>query len=72
MGLGIVSNRRPDSFQKAFVKLEKNYKKFETNVNEFKHNFDWNIIARQHYLIYENILEKQQISEKISQERIAN
>ena len=71
-GLGIVSSRTPYSFQKAFVKLEKNYKKFETNVKEFKQNLDWNTIARQHYLIYENILEKQKASKKISQERITN
>ena len=67
MNLGIVSNRKPRCFEKAFVELEKNYKNFEIRVKEFRPNINWNIIARQHLLIYENILKQQNISMKIPQ-----
>ena len=66
--LGLVSNRKPRSFEKAFVELENNYKSFETCVKEFRKNLGWNIIVREHCLVYENILEKQKVSMKIAKE----
>ncbi len=48
--------------------MENNYKSFETSVKEFRQNLDWNIIVREHCLVYENILEKQKVSMKIAKE----
>ncbi len=72
LNLGIISYRKPRSFEKAFVELEKNYERFALNVKEFRHNIDWNTIARQHCLVYENILEKQKVSMEITQRRLAS
>ena len=62
MNLGIISKREPRSFEKALVELEKNYSSFESTVNEFRQKINWSVIARQHYLVYKNILEKQKIT----------
>lgn len=53
LGMGIVCNREPESFEKALLKLEQNYDWLQNNVIKFKNNFDWNGIAQQHVRIYE-------------------
>jgi hypothetical protein len=65
MNLDMVSKREPRSFEKEFVELEKNYSSFGSTVNEFRQKINWGVIARQHYLVYINIKEKQKTTEKI-------
>ena len=72
MNLGIITRRDPRSFEKAFVKLEKNYRSFESAVNGFRQKINWSLIARQHSLIYKNIIEKQKISMEITSTRHTN
>jgi glycosyltransferase involved in cell wall biosynthesis len=64
--LGIVTRREPHSFEKALVELDKNYGSFESAVNEFRQKINWSVIARQHHLIYKNIVEKQKITMEIA------
>ena len=72
MNLGIVSKREPRSFEKAFVELEKDYRSFESAVKEFRQKINWNAIARQHCLIYENIMEKQKMTMEIASTKHTN
>ena len=60
----MVSKREPRSFEKEFVELEKNYSSFGSTVNEFRQKINWSVIARQHYLVYINIKEKQKQQKK--------
>ena len=66
LNLGIVSKRNSHAFEKAFIELEKEYRNLETDVLEFRNQIKWDVIARQHCMIYENIIEKQKISMKIA------
>lgn len=66
LNLGVVSKRNFHAFEKAFVKLEKEYRNLETGVMEFRNQIKWDAIARQHYMIYENVIEKQKISMKVA------
>jgi glycosyltransferase involved in cell wall biosynthesis len=72
MNLGIVSKREPRSFEKALVELEKNYSSFESTVNEFRQKINWSVIAKQHYFVYKNALEKQKIIMEISSTKHTN
>ena len=72
MNLGIVSKREPRSFEKALVELEKNYSSFESTVNEFRQKINWSVIAKQHYFVYKNALEKQKITMEISSTKHTN
>ncbi|CAN5877512.1 hypothetical protein BH23THE1_BH23THE1_28640 [soil metagenome] len=58
MNLGIVSKRDPNSFEKAFIELDRNYQKFELYVKEFRKKILWDNIADQHLRIYTNLVEK--------------
>lgn len=60
INLGIISKRDPRCFEKAFTDLEINYQNFESNVEKFKSRLKWDNIAKQHYLIYENIIKEKQ------------
>ncbi|HEU5120143.1 MAG TPA: hypothetical protein VFT71_04070, partial [Candidatus Nitrosocosmicus sp.] len=66
MKLGIASNRKPRSFEEAFVELEKKYGNYKTVVNEFRQIISWKFIARQHYLIYKIISEKQKMAMELT------
>ena len=72
MSLGLIARREPCSFEKAFVELEKNYSSFESAVNKFRQKINWNVIARQHYLVYKNIIEKQNITMEIASTKHTN
>jgi glycosyltransferase involved in cell wall biosynthesis len=72
MNLGIVSKREPLYFEKAFIDLEKDYRIFESAVKEFRQKIIWNAIARQHCLIYENIMEKQKMTMEIASKKHTN
>jgi hypothetical protein len=62
MNLGIVSKRDPNSFEKAFIELDRNYQKFELYVKEFRTKILWDNIADQHLRIYTNLVEKAKLS----------
>ncbi len=66
LNLGIVSKQEPLYFEKAFIDLEKNYGIFESAAKELKPKISWSAIAKQHCLIYENIMKKQKITMEIS------
>ncbi|MGN6347623.1 MAG: glycosyltransferase family 4 protein [Candidatus Nitrosocosmicus sp.] len=56
MGLGIVAKRNASSFEEGLQKVDKNYGELKANVNEFKGKLKWDVIAKQHFDIYEHIL----------------
>lgn len=58
MNLGLVSKREPEAFEKEFIKLNKNYESFEQNSKEFSKTIRWNVISKQHMLVYDNIINK--------------
>ena len=57
LGLGITAKRNAIGFEKGLQKVNENYHKLKSNVNEFRKNLKWNHIARQHLDIYKNILD---------------
>jgi len=57
LGLGITAKRNATGFEKGLQKVNENYHKLKSNVNEFRKNLKWNHIARQHLDIYKNILD---------------
>ncbi|MGN6348933.1 MAG: glycosyltransferase family 4 protein [Candidatus Nitrosocosmicus sp.] len=56
MGLGIVAKRNAPSFEQGLQKVDKNYDELKANVAEFKGKLKWDVIAKQHFDIYEHIL----------------
>ena len=56
LGLGITTKRNASSFEEGLKIVEKNYGKLKSKVNEFKEKLKWDVIAKQHLDIYENIL----------------
>ncbi len=56
LGLGLVVERNAKSFEKGLDLVERNYEKLKSNVDEFRKKLKWNLIAKQHLDIYENIL----------------
>ncbi|MBA3749950.1 MAG: glycosyltransferase family 4 protein [Nitrosopumilus sp.] len=56
IGLGIVTERNADSFEKGFKIVDENYKILKSQVDEFRKKIKWDQIAEQHIDIYENIL----------------
>jgi glycosyltransferase involved in cell wall biosynthesis len=55
-GLGITAKRTPNSFTNALIKLDKNYDKYKNAAECFKKNLEWNLTARIHNEIYQNII----------------
>ncbi|AFU58611.1 putative glycosyl transferase [Candidatus Nitrososphaera gargensis Ga9.2] len=53
MGLGIITHRDQKSFVKALSKLDRNYGKYSSNVEQFRQKLRWEHVARQHMQIYE-------------------
>ena len=47
----------PRGFEEGLKMVDKNYDKLKSNVNEFRKNLKWDLIARQHLDIYKNILD---------------
>ena len=54
MNLGITVERKADKFVNAIGYVDKNYLYYLSNIEKFKGNLDWNIIAEQHLKIYNN------------------
>ncbi len=56
LNLGIVTERNTSSFEKGLKTADKNYELLKSNVDEFRKNLKWELVAKQHLEIYENIL----------------
>ncbi|MDQ6723203.1 MAG: glycosyltransferase family 4 protein [Thermoproteota archaeon] len=56
LNLGIVTERNTSSFEKGLKTVNKNYELLKSNVDEFRKNLKWELVAKQHLEIYENIL----------------
>ena len=59
LNLGIVTDRNASSFEKGLKIVDKNYETLISNIDEFRKKLKWNIIAKQHLEVYENILNTQ-------------
>ena len=55
-GLGIIAKRNVHSFEKGLQMVDKKYDKLKANVDAFKEKLKWDVIAKQHIDMYENIL----------------
>ena len=61
MSLGMVTERDPRKFEKAFEQIDKHYKHYEFSVEEFKKDLIWDNIARHHISIYKGIIENKSL-----------
>jgi glycosyltransferase involved in cell wall biosynthesis len=62
--LGITVKRRPDAFVDGLRTLAREYDTYAKSVNYFKEELRWNVIAKQHALLYQrelNIREKPEV-----------
>jgi glycosyltransferase involved in cell wall biosynthesis len=67
LGLGISIERDPVEFSKAFVKLERDYEKYENAVEIFRKKLAWKEVAKKHISLYESVMnssEELQVLEK--------
>jgi hypothetical protein len=55
-GLGITVKRKPDGFIDGLVTLAKDYDVYVKKVNSFREKLKWDAIARQHAILYEQVL----------------
>ena len=55
LGLGISVERDPIEFSKAFLKLERDYDKYENAVEIFRRKLVWKEVAKKHISLYESI-----------------
>jgi glycosyltransferase involved in cell wall biosynthesis len=55
-GLGITVKRKPDEFVDGLGTLAKDYDIYVKKVNSFREKLKWDVIARQHALLYEEVL----------------
>jgi glycosyltransferase involved in cell wall biosynthesis len=56
LGLGIAVKRKPDAFANGLVMLDKDYKIYADQVNRFKMNLKWDVVAKKHLLLYNKVL----------------
>jgi glycosyltransferase involved in cell wall biosynthesis len=57
-GLGLTVRRDPIEFSNGLVAIKRNYANYKEAVNTFKKKLRWDIIAKQHAMIYSRIMEK--------------
>ena len=55
LGLGISVERDPIEFSKAFLKLERDYEKYENAVEIFRRKLAWKEVAKKHISFYESL-----------------
>jgi glycosyltransferase involved in cell wall biosynthesis len=55
-GLGITVKRKPDGFADGLETLAKDYDIYVKKVNSFREKLKWDVIARQHALLYEQVV----------------
>jgi glycosyltransferase involved in cell wall biosynthesis len=58
-GLGITVKRKPHTFADGLKALSKDYDAYAKKVNNFKEKLKWDVIARQHVSLYQQICEPQ-------------
>jgi glycosyltransferase involved in cell wall biosynthesis len=61
MGLGMISEREPNAFAKAIMKIDANHEYFTRNVDEFRSKLRWDYVAEQHAAIYQSSAVKQDL-----------
>jgi glycosyltransferase involved in cell wall biosynthesis len=57
--LGMVAKRNARSFEECLKMVDIHYDRLKVNVNEFRKKLNWDVIAKQHLDIYENVLRAQ-------------
>jgi glycosyltransferase involved in cell wall biosynthesis len=60
--LGITVKRLPQKFSEGLDILTRNYSRYAEAVNKFKQKLKWNSVAKQHYIIYNNIIDDPKIA----------
>ena len=66
MKLGMVTNRDPRKFEKAFKQIDKQYAFFKSKVEQFRKNLIWDNIAKQHISIYKCIIKNKSLESLVS------
>jgi len=57
--LGITVRRDPDEFCNGLVAIEQDYANYKESVNIFKKKIRWDVIAKQHAMVYSRIIENE-------------
>jgi glycosyltransferase involved in cell wall biosynthesis len=57
-GLGSTVNRDAEEFSNGITEIDSNYSQYVNSVDSFKNKLKWNVVASQHYAIYESIIKK--------------
>ena len=57
-GLGLTVRRDPIEFSNGLVAIKRDYANYKEAVNTFKKKLRWDVIAKQHAMIYSRIMEK--------------
>ena len=65
-GLGITVKRRPDAFADGLRTLAKEYNTYTKRVSDFKEKLKWDVIAAQHALLYQRVLNTREKPEVVS------
>jgi hypothetical protein len=60
LGLGITSKRNATGFEKGLKMVDKTYDKLKTNVDESRRKLKRNFVTKQHFDIYNNILDNRE------------
>ena len=55
----MVAKRNARSFEECLKMVDIHYDRLKVNVNEFRKKLNWDVIAKQHLDIYENVLRAQ-------------
>jgi glycosyltransferase involved in cell wall biosynthesis len=58
-GLGITVRRDPDEFCNGLVAIEQDYANYKESVDIFKKKIRWDVIAKQHAMVYSRIIENE-------------
>lgn len=57
-GLGIIVKRKPNAFADGLRTLAKEYDAYAKKVNNFKEKLKWDVVARQHASLYQQVCEQ--------------
>ena len=55
----MFAKRNSRSFEECLKMVDIHYDRLKVNVNEFRKKLNWDVIAKQHLDIYENVLRAQ-------------
>ena len=71
-GLGLTVKNKPDAFADGLRTINNHYDIYIKRVNDFKEKLKWDVIATEHALLYERVLDaKKAISLYSSSSKIA-